>query len=276
MTGIPETFAQLKQKGEGALIAYMTVGYPHPKKSLRLLEALIEGGADIIELGIPFSDPIADGPVIQDAVTCSLASGARPLDALEVARTIHEKHETPLVLMSYFNPIYRVGLRKFLGQAKDSGISGIIIPDLPVEESGDYRKECVAADIDTIFLASPSTHPDRLKQILAQTSGYLYLISLYGVTGVRSSVSESALTLIKSYAVAVAGSIPLAIGFGISKPEHVRQTIRAGADGVIVGSAFVQTIGEYSRNLPFAAKKLEKMARAMKKATTTGKRHEIH
>ncbi len=271
MTRISETFAQLEQKGEGALISYLTVGYPHPNKTPRLIEALIEGGTDIIELGIPFSDPIADGPTIQNAVTRSLASGARPLDALEVARTIHEKQDTPLVLMSYFNPIYRVGLGKFLSLAKNSGISGIIIPDMPVEESEDFKKECVAADIDTIFLASPSTRPDRLKQILAQTSGYLYLISLFGVTGVRSSVADAALTLIKKYRDVVAGSIPLAVGFGISKPDHVRQMIKAGADGVIVGSAFVKTIGENSRNLSLAAKKLEGMAKALKKATRVGK-----
>ena len=202
---ISESFAQLKKKGEGALIAYLTVGYPTPKQTPRLIGAMIEGGADIIELGIPFSDPIADGPTIQNAVMRSLASGTKPLDALEIAQAVHEKHDTPLVLMTYFNPIYRVGLQKFLSLAKNSGISGIIVPDLPVEESKDYKKECVATNIDTIFLASPSTHPDRLKQILAQTSGYLYLISLYGVTGVRSAVSESALALIKEYRAIVGG-----------------------------------------------------------------------
>ena len=271
MTRISESFAQLKERNEGALIAYLTVGYPNPRQTPRLIGALIRGGADIIELGIPFSDPIADGPTIQNAVTRSLASGARPLDAMQIARTIHEKYDTPLVLMSYFNPIYRVGLHEFLRLAKNSGISGIIVPDLPVEESKDYKKECIAADIDTIFLASPSTNPDRLKQILAQTLGYLYLISLYGVTGARSSVAESALTLIKEYSGAIAGSIPIAVGFGISKPDHVREIIRAGADGAIVGSAFVEIIAENQRNPSHAAKKLEKMTRAMKKATIGAK-----
>jgi tryptophan synthase alpha chain len=269
MTKISEIFAQLKEKDEGALIAYITVGDPHPKKTTRLVGALIEGGTDIIELGIPFSDPIADGPTIQSAVSRSLASGAKPLDALETARTVHERYDTPLVLMTYFNPIYRVGLSKFLGLAKESGISGVIVPDLPVEESADYKKECVAAGIDTIFLASPSTNPERLKQILTQTSGYLYLISLYGVTGVRAAVAESALNLISQYSELIAGSVPLAVGFGISKPEHVRQIFQAGADGAIVGSAFVNIIGKNSRNVPRAAKKLENLARAMKKASRT-------
>jgi len=267
MTRISELFSQLKERSEGALIAYLTVGYPNLRQTPRLIGALIKGGADIIELGIPFSDPIADGPTIQNATTRSLESGVRPLDALEIARTIHEKYDTPLVLMSYFNPIYRVGLQKFLTLTKNSGISGIIVPDLPVEESKDYKNECVSTDIDTIFLASPSTHPDRLRQILAQTSGYLYLISLYGVTGVRSSVAESALTLIRKYHGAMAGSVPLAVGFGISTPDHVRAMIHAGADGAIVGSAFIEIIGKNQRSPIHAAKKLENMAKAMKKAT---------
>jgi tryptophan synthase alpha chain len=271
LTRISESFTQLKKKGEGALIAYLTVGYPTLKQTPRLIGAMIEGGADIIELGIPFSDPIADGPTIQAAVMRSLASGTKPLDALEIARAVRDKHDTPLVLMTYFNPIYRVGLQKFLSLAKNSGISGIIVPDLPVEESKDYKKECVATDIDTIFLASPSTHPERLKEILAQTSGYLYLISLYGVTGVRSEVSRSALPLIKEYRAIIGGSIPLAVGFGISKPDHVREMIHAGADGAIVGSAFVKIIGENSRNMPRSLKKLESLVRAMKKATTKAK-----
>ena len=271
MTGISKTFNQLTERGEGALIAYLTVGYPDTKKTHRLIAALVEGGADIIELGIPFSDPIADGPAIQRAVSLSLANGARPLDALEVARMVREKYDVPLVLMTYFNPIFRVGLTKFLRLTNDSGISGIIVPDLPVEESGDYKKECVAAGVDTIFLASPSTEPSRLKQIIAQTSGYLYLVSLYGVTGVRSTVSDSALALIRKYSEMVAGSVPLAVGFGISKPHHVSQMIKAGADGVIVGSAFIETITENSRNISQAAKKLKNMAKAMKKATIAAK-----
>ncbi len=267
MTGISETFDRLTGNEEGALIAYLTVGYPDGKKTPRLIRALVEGGADIIELGIPFSDPIADGPIIQNAVSRSLASGTRPLDALDVARKVRDKYDTPLVLMTYFNPVFRVGLPKFLRLAKNSGISGIIVPDLPVEESGEYKKECLAAGIDTIFLASPSTTPKRSKEILAQTSGYLYLISLYGVTGARTAVAESALSLIKRYKKMTAGSVPLAVGFGISKPDHVRQMIKAGADGAIVGSAFIDTITQNSRNLTRVSNKLENMAKAMKKAT---------
>jgi tryptophan synthase alpha chain len=271
LTRISESFAELNERGEGALIAYLTVGYPNLKATPRLVGALIEGGADIIELGIPFSDPIADGPTIQSATTQSLKNGVRPLDTLDMARDVHEKHDTPLVLMSYFNPIYRLGLHKFLALAKNSGISGIIVPDLPLEESKDYKKESVSANIDTIFLASPSTQPDRLRAILAQTSGYLYLVSLYGVTGIRSSVAESTLTLIGKYRATMAGSLPLAVGFGISTPNHVKEMIHAGADGAIVGSAFVDIIRKNQTNPIQTARILEKTARAMKKATARPK-----
>jgi len=267
MTRITETFTQLEERNEAALVGYITVGDPNLPQTPKLAASLIQGGADIIELGIPFSDPIADGPTIQGAVARSLASGTKPLDALNVAREIRQQYNTPLVLMTYYNPIFRIGLKQFLGLAKESGISGIIVPDLPVEESADYKRECSAAGVDTIFLASPSTDPQRLDHILAQTSGYLYLISLYGVTGLRANLPDYALDLVKKYRTITAGSIPLAVGFGISAPEHVQRLVQAGADGVIVGSAFVNIIGENSQDIPLASTKLEDLARQMKKAT---------
>lgn len=267
MTAISEAFTQLKKRKEAALIAYITIGDPHMKDTPRLAAALIEGGADLIELGIPFSDPIADGPTIQSAVARSLSNGAKPLDALSIARTVRAQYDTPLVLMTYFNPIFRIGLAEFMRGAKESGISGIIVPDLPVEESTDYKRECNLSGLDTIFLASPSTSPQRLKQILSQTSGYLYLISLYGVTGLRTSISDSALELVKKYSSTVAGSVPLAVGFGISTPDHVHRIVQSGADGVIVGSAFVNVIEASSGNVTRASSMLETLAREMKEAT---------
>jgi tryptophan synthase alpha chain len=266
MTGISETFRELRDRNEGALIAYLTVGDPHPLKTPKLVGALIEGGADIIELGIPFSDPIADGPTIQNAVSRSLMSGTRPLDALRIARTIGEMYDNPLVLMLYYNPILRFGLPKFLNLAKKAGISGIVVPDLPVEESREYKKECMSRAIDTIFLASPSSGLERANQILAHASGYLYLVSLYGVTGARTAVSESALSLVKTYSRIAKDTIPLAVGFGISKPQHVTRIIKAGADGVIVGSAFVRIVEENQRNMRRAALKLRGLSNSLKKA----------
>jgi len=267
MSTIAETFTELNERKQAALIAYITIGDPSLKHTPRLVSALIEGGADIVELGIPFSDPIADGPTIQAAVNRSLTNGTKPLDALHVARLVHEKYETPLVLMTYYNPIFRIGLHKFLTSAGKSGISGIIVPDLPVEESADYKKECLAASLDTIFLASPSTKPERLKAIISQTSGYLYLISLYGVTGVRQSLPNSAVGLVKKYRAVVQGTVPLAVGFGISRPDHVKRLVLAGADAVIVGSAFVRIVGANSRNLAEGSAKLTRLARTLKSAT---------
>jgi len=267
MSTIAETFTELNDRKQAALIPYITMGDPSLKHTPRLVSALIDGGTDIVELGIPFSDPIADGPTIQAAVNRSLTNGTKPLDALHVARLVHEKYDTPLVLMTYYNPIFRIGLHKFLTSAGKSGISGIIVPDLPVEESADYKKECIAASLDTIFLASPSTEPERLKAIISQTSGYLYLISLYGVTGVRQSLPNSAVELVKKYRAVVQGTVPLAVGFGISRPEHVKRLVLAGADAVIVGSAFVRIVGANSRNLAEGSAKLRRLARTLKRAT---------
>jgi tryptophan synthase alpha chain len=181
-------------------------------------------------------------------------------------REIKDKYDTPLVLMTYYNPVFRLGLNKFLTSAERSGISGIIVPDLPVEEAGDYKKECVESSLDTIFLASPSTEPQRLKEIVSQTTGYLYLISLYGVTGIRPDLPNSAIELVKKYSTALDGAVPLAVGFGISQPRHVHDLVRAGADGVIVGSAFVKIVGENSRNIGRASAKLSRLARRLKNA----------
>lgn len=266
MSGISQTFSRLRESHEGALIPYITIGDPNSKKTPLLVDALIQGGADIVELGIPFSDPIADGPTIQNAVSRSLTSGTKPEDAFEIAQRVHERHETPLVLMTYYNPALKFGLANFLKRARESGISGLIVPDLPVEEAVEHRAMCGAAGIDMILLASPSTGPSRLKQIVDQTSGYLYLVSLYGVTGIRATLGKSALKLVTDCRKAMNGAVPLAAGFGISHADHVKQIIAAGADAAIVGSAFVRIIEENRSNMARAARRLATLARAMKKA----------
>ena len=266
MTEISDTFQDLKNN-EAALIAYVTVGDPHVTKTAELVGALVEGGVDIIELGIPFSDPIADGPTIQNAVLRSLNGGCRPPDVFTVANTIRERCSAPLVAMTYYNPVFKIGLPRFLKLGKKAGISGLIIPDLPIEESKDYRKECASNKVDTIFLAAPSTEEARLKNIAAATSGYLYLVSLYGVTGARSMLSKDALQLIKRCDNLLQDTIPFAVGFGISRAAQVKRIVRAGADGVIVGSAFVNIIGENAHNTRQAGQKLEKLARRLKRAT---------
>ena len=268
MTEIAKTFAKLKADREGALIAYLTAGDPNLRKNQQLAEALIKGGADILELGIPFSDPIADGPVIQNAVSRSLANGCRPIDVLNIARAIRDKYDVPIVLMTYFNPIFRYGLSRFIESARKSGVSGMIIPDLPVEEAHEYKAQCSLKGIDTIFLASPSTSESRLKKILTETTGYLYLVSMYGVTGIRTKIPKSAIALIKRYHTTVGNSLPLAVGFGISTPQHVKQVMKAGADGAIIGSAFVKIIEDNLTSMPRATRMLRELAQAMKRAAT--------
>ena len=267
MTEIADTFRDLKEKNEAALIAYVTVGDPQVNKTAQLVGALVEGGVDMVELGIPFSDPIADGPTIQNAVLRSLAGGCKPPDVFEVASTIRDNHTIPLVAMTYYNPVFRLGISRFLKLGRKSGISGLIIPDLPVEEANGYREKCVSNDMDTIFLAAPSTDQERLKRIASKTSGYLYLVSLYGVTGARTKLAEDALQLIKRCDSLLPNNLPFAVGFGISKTDQVNRIVRAGADGVIVGSAFVNIIADRARNIRQAGQKLEKLARTLKRAT---------
>ena len=270
MTEISDAFRDLKEKNEAALIAYITVGDPHVSKTAGLVGALVEGGVDIVELGIPFSDPIADGPTIQNAVLRSLTCGCKPPDVFEVASTIRERYEIPLVAMTYYNPVFRIGVSRFLKLGQKAGISGLIIPDLPIEESNSYRKECASNEMDTIFLAAPSTDEARLKRIAEETSGYLYLVSLYGVTGARTSLAEDALQLIKKCDNFLPDNLPFAVGFGISKADQVKSIVHSGADGVIVGSAFVSIIAENAHSTRRAGQKLQKLARRLKRATRIG------
>ena len=249
MREISQTFLRLKERNEGALIAYVTAGDPEPSLTLDIVEALVAGGTDIIELGIPFSDPIADGPTIQAATLRALRSGTTPRKVLQIVEDIKSKLNVPLVILSYYNPIFKMGLKRFFESASSSGVDGIIVPDLPVEEASDYKKTAEAYEVDTIFLASPSTSNERLKKILEFTSGFLYLVSLFGVTGARERIQELTIKLIRRMVqITSSAEIPLAVGFGISKPEHVRALMKNGADAAIVGSGFVRIIEKNQRN----------------------------
>jgi tryptophan synthase alpha chain len=267
MNDLGKTFRKLKEQGEGALIGYITCGDPEPKYTPGIAEALIEGGVDILELGIPFSDPIADGPTIQAASVRALNAGTTPKMVLEIAREIRKEHDVPLVVLTYYNPIFRMGLDNFLRLANNCGVSGLIIPDLPVDEAEDYKKIAETYAIDTIFLAAPSTSAKRLQKILEFTSGFLYLVSLFGVTGVREKVEDSTIQLIKKILPSTNGRIPLAVGFGISKPEHVKRIIENGADGIIVGSAFVNIINKNKGNPSKMLREIKGSVQELKKAT---------
>lgn len=267
MNTIAQAFQNAKAVGQGALIGYVTAGDPTPDLTPRIADALIRGGVDILELGLPFSDPIADGPTIQAASVRALTAGTTPAKVLEIAHEIRLSHETPVVVMTYYNPVFRMGLDKFCASAKECMVDGVIVPDLPVEEAADYKAAADKSGLNTIFLAAPSTSNERLKNIIAYSSGFLYLVSHFGVTGAQTTVADSTITLVKRVLPFTAGKIPLAVGFGVSKPEHVKRIIDAGPDGVIVGSAFINIIQKHQKNIEAMLSELEATAQELKAAT---------
>lgn len=267
MGRIGELFRKLKGK-EGALIAYVTGGDPSLKLTPLVADALVSGGADALEIGIPFSDPIADGPVIQSSASRALAAGATPRGVLKAIKEIRKKLEVPIVALTYYNLIYRMGVERFVKLAKECGVDGMVVADLPIEESGEYRSAAQKHGLDTIFLAAPSTTSERLRRIAEHSSGFLYLVSVFGVTGAREKLQELTVKLIRRAASIVGGRLPLSVGFGISKPEHVSRVISEGADGVIVGSKFVKIIGEGGSRM---LEKLEEEALKLKRATVKGR-----
>ncbi len=260
-------FEKAKAQGKGVLIGYVMAGDPKPELTLKITDALIKGGIDVLELGLPFSDPIADGPTIQAASVRALAAGTTPVKVLEIARQVRQSHYVPVVVMTYYNPVFKMGLQKFCGLAKDCLVDGIIVPDLPVEEADAYKKAAVQTGLDTIFLAAPSTTNERIKRIVAASSGFLYLVSHFGVTGAQTAIANSTLELVKRVLPFTSGKVPLAVGFGISKPEHVACLIGAGADGVIVGSAFINVIQKNKDRTDAMLKELQATASNLKEAT---------
>lgn len=264
---IDETFRGLERRGEGALIAYITGGDPAPKYTPKIVEALVKGGADIIEIGVPFSDPIADGPIIQAADSRALNAGTTPHTILEIVEETKKRVDIPIVLLSYYNILFKAGLENFMKDASKHGVDGLIIPDLPIEEAEEYKETAEKQGIDTIFLATPSTSISRLKAILSFTSGFLYLVSVFGVTGTRDQIAQLTTKTIRRLHPYTVKTIPLAVGFGISKPEHVRSIIGCGAEGAIVGSAFVKIIENNLDRPPMMLENLSVLAEKLKAAT---------
>jgi tryptophan synthase alpha chain len=267
MSGIAEVFQKLKTQGDGALIGYVTAGDPEPKFTPGIAEALVKGGVDILELGVPFSDPIADGPTIQAASVRALKAGTTPKMVLGMAGDIKRKCGVPVVILTYYNPVFRMGLERFFRLAKSFGVDGVVVPDLPVEEAEAYREAAGGCGVDTIFLAAPSTSNERLRRIVECTSGFLYVVSHFGVTGAREALAASTVKLVKRVLPFTRGRVPLAVGFGVSKPEHVKRIIGAGADGVIVGSAFVNIVRKHQNDVSRMLGEFEALARTLKNAT---------
>ena len=251
---ISEKFSELKERKEGALICYVMAGDPSIEASSGIVKALAKGGADIIELGFPFSDPVADGPTIQVAGQRALAAGMDIERYFQFVRGLDV--EVPLVCMTYYNPVFRYGVEKFVENAAKAGISGLIIPDIPVEEAADLKNSCDTHGLDLIFLVAPTTTDTRIRKILQRGSGFIYLVSRLGVTGARNDVAGST----KELLARVKTDIPKAVGFGISTEKQAAEVRKAGADGVIVGSAFVRIIEEGKD----VNERLEALARELK------------
>jgi tryptophan synthase alpha chain len=267
MSDMAEVFQKLRAQGDGALIGYVTGGDPKPEFTPRIAEALVKGGVDILELGIPFSDPIADGPTIQAASVRALEAGTTPQMVLGMAGEVKKKHGVPVVILTYFNPVFCMGVERFFRLAKSFGIDGVVVPDLPVEEAEAYREVAKSCGVDTVFLAAPSTSNERLRKIVECTSGFLYVVSHFGVTGAREALEDSTVQLIQRFLPYTSGRVPLTVGFGVSKPAHAKGIIKAGADGVIVGSAFVNIVQKHQTDFDRMLEELEALARKLKEAT---------
>jgi tryptophan synthase alpha chain len=239
---IEARFTELRKQKKTGLVTYVTAGDPDLQRSSEIIKRLDRAGADVLEIGVPFSDPLADGPVIQRATERALAAGVTLTRVLEMLKSVRPAISAPIVIFSYANPILRMGLEQFVREAKAAGVDGVLTLDMPPEEGEVFRGAFSGAGIDTIFLLSPTTTVERIRHAASIGSGFLYGISRLGVTGMRDSVDASANELASR--VKAETTMPLALGFGISRPEHVR-SIGQCADAAVVGSALVNVIAEH-------------------------------
>ncbi|MDO8532735.1 MAG: tryptophan synthase subunit alpha [Dehalococcoidia bacterium] len=241
MSRLVAAFDRARGQGRLALIPFLTVGYPDVSATPDLVSAVVAGGADIVELGVPFSDPLADGATIQKASAAALGQGVTLLTCLETAGTLRRRGvDAPLVLMGYYNPFLAYGLERFARDAARQGVDGVIVADLPPEEAEPFHGLCRAQGLDMVFLLSPTSTDARVRRVCRLASGFIYCVSLTGVTGARQEMSSAVADLIRR--IRGHTTLPLAVGFGISTPEHVR-AVAGLADGAIVGSALLDAIG---------------------------------
>ena len=238
MTHLSERLAQLKSENRAAFIAYLPAGFPTVEKSKAAIEVLVKNGVDIVEIGFPYSDPIMDGPIIQEAADIALANGTGASEVLEILG-FTTNLKVPAVVMTYWNPIEQYGISKFADAIKSANGSGVITPDLSLEEAKPWISESNRAGIDNIFVAAPSSLPERLNHVASACSGFVYAASLMGVTGARNSVSSGAADLVAR--IRTTTDLPVAVGLGVSTREQAKD-VAAYADGVIVGSAFIKAL----------------------------------
>lgn len=242
MSAIRDCFQTLRQRGDCALIPFLTAGDPDLATTAQALQILDQAGADLIELGVPYADPLADGPVIQAAATRALKRGVTLEAVLEQVKSVRPQVQAPIILFTYFNPIFARGIEPFLRQIQEAGVQGLVVPDLPLEEADNLLAPAAELGIDLILLVAPTSPPERIGAIAQGAQGFIYLVSVTGVTGMRTQVGNRVQTLLGE--IRRHTDKPIGVGFGISAPEQARQVKEWGADAVIVGSAFVNRLAQ--------------------------------
>ncbi|MBD2123300.1 tryptophan synthase subunit alpha [Trichocoleus sp. FACHB-262] len=242
MISVSQCFESLRDRGQCALIPFITAGDPDLATTAEALRVLDRSGADLIELGVPYSDPLADGPVIQAAATRALQRGTRLEAVLEMVRQVSPELRSPIVLFTYYNPILNQGIENFLKQIADAGVKGLVVPDLPLEESETLIQTAANLGVEVVLLVAPTSPRERIEAIARQAQGFIYLVSVTGVTGIRTELESRAQDILMDLRTIT--DKPIGVGFGISQPEHARQVMDWGADAVIVGSAFVKRLAD--------------------------------
>ena len=243
MSRLADTFTSLRKAGRKALVTFITAGDPHLDVTEALIPALAASGADVIELGVPFSDPMADGPTIQLSSERALGSGTTLSGILTMVKSVRRQTQVPIVLMGYFNPILAYGLERFAVDAAAAGVDGVLLVDLPPEEAGQFKVCADRQGLDIIFLLTPTSDAGRIETVARRARGFIYYVSVTGVTGVRSGVEESVFSNVA--AIRERTSVPVVVGFGIASPEQAASVAASGADGVVVGSAIVKLFEQH-------------------------------
>lgn len=239
---VREAFARAAADDRRALVSYLMAGYPDPATALEAASAALGAGADMLEIGVPFSDPVADGPVIAAAGHAAVAAGAGVDTVIETVRDLRQRgHAQPILAMGYLNPFVARGVARTLHELRDAGVDALIVPDLPAGEDRGFERQAADVGLGIAFLVTPNSSPARLERAIRASTAFLYVVPLYGVTGVRERIAETTMPLLERIRAAVAGRLPVAVGFGVSRPEHVRE-LSTATDGVIVGSAIVAAL----------------------------------
>ncbi|MHA1380536.1 MAG: tryptophan synthase subunit alpha [Candidatus Helarchaeota archaeon] len=265
MNSIDQVFKIAKEKNEGVFIPFVTLGDPNSEMTLKIVKVLDDNGADIIELGIPFSDPIADGPTIQASTQRALKNGMNTDLAFELIGQIRKFTNIPIIFLTYYNIVLQRGLEDFFNDSKKFGVQGIVIPDLPIEEAAPALEFAKTSDVHIIFMVAPTTNETRFNKILEFAGGFIYFMSILGTTGARKTIEQiTADSLLRFLPIS---NIPIAVGFGISRTEHVKKLLNIGADGVIIGSAIIKIIQNNLNNFDRALIEVGNLVNLLKNAT---------